>query len=84
MLRMRAMSPAGEDAARELMALELGRIVADAKRSGDTIRAGYHAGMLFAAYPKANYSIKWIIEELTLAAKKANVPIEIRGRGDPR
>ena len=61
---------------RRLLLEEVGRIVADAKTAGSTIRAGYHAGMLAAAYPEV-FSIGRIVDELVLAATKEGVAIEM-------
>jgi hypothetical protein len=63
-----------------LLLEEIARIVQSARDNGDTLRAGYHAGLLADAYPHA-FSIGRIIDELILAATREGVSIEI-GRPD--
>ena len=75
--------PSREDVARQSLESELGRIVANALRNGEALRVGYHAGMLFAAYPESNLSISHILHELTSAAKDANIPIQTGRWGEP-
>ncbi len=58
----------------------IARIVVDTRNRGGTLRIGYHAGMLFAAYPDT-FSVGRIIDELVLAATREKVPSEI-GRED--
>ena len=70
------MSDAAEGA-RALLLEEVLRIVEDAKRSSSVVRAGYHAGQLLAAYPKAGFSLGRIIDEIVAAAAAARVPVEI-------
>jgi hypothetical protein len=60
--------------------LLLEEIARSARDNGDTLRAGYHAGLLADAYPHA-FSIGRIIDELILAATREGVSIEI-GRPD--
>jgi hypothetical protein len=68
-------SPSRTSERQELLQ-EIQRIVASAMASGSTLRVGYHAGLLFAAYPVAGLSIRGIIDELTAAATKAGVVVE--------
>ena len=63
--------------ARQRFADEIESIIGEAKANGETLRTGYHAGLLAVAYPDANFSIGRIIEELILAAAKASIPVEI-------
>ena len=65
-----------EDGERRQMLEEIGRLVAEAKGSGTTLRAGHHAALLFAAHPAATFSIGHIIDAITQAAAKAGVPVE--------
>ncbi len=62
---------------RRLLFEEIERIVTEAAVSGSVIRAGYHAGMLAAAYPDTGLSLRRIIEELVKAGDAAKVIVEI-------
>jgi hypothetical protein len=55
---------------------EIARIVSEAKGGGGTLRTGYHAALLFDAYP-TTFSLGRIIDELILAAAREGVPVEI-------
>jgi hypothetical protein len=62
---------------RDLLIEEIRRIVADAGAAGETLHTDDHATKLFDAYPAAGFSIGRIVDELTLAAGRARVPVEI-------
>jgi hypothetical protein len=60
-----------------LLLEEIERIIADARKANDVVRAGYHAGQLLRAYPQAGLTLSRIIDEITAAAAMAKVPVEI-------
>ncbi len=69
----------GGDGRRErgvLLLEEVVRIVVGARDRGETLRTGYHAGSLFAAYPNT-FSLGRIVDELLLAATREKVAVEI-------
>ena len=67
-----------QSVSRQLVFEEIARIVALAKARGEIlVRAGYHAGMLAAAYPGATFSVGLIIDEIILAAAKAGLAVEM-------
>jgi hypothetical protein len=59
-----------------LLLEEIGRLVQSAKRDGETLRTGYHAGQLASAFPHA-FSLGRIVDELIRAATKEGVSVEI-------
>jgi hypothetical protein len=61
---------------RRLVLDEIASIVADAKKAGRILRAGYHAGMLAARYGDC-FSVGRMIDELVLEASRQHVPVEI-------
>ena len=64
---------------RMLLAKEIGCMLAVAKSKGSIVDVGHHAGVLLASYPRANFSLGRIIDEIVVAAAAAGVPIEIGG-----
>jgi len=60
-----------------LLLEEIERIIAEAKKANDVVRAGYHAGQLLRVYPQAGFTHSRIINEITAAAAMAKLPVEI-------
>ena len=60
-----------------LLLEEIVRIIAEAERANEVVRAGYHAGQLLSRYPGASLSLGRIIDEVVVAATAAKVPVEI-------
>jgi len=71
------MADPSADISRKLLDAELRRIVADAKRSGRTVNPRDHALRLLMAFPRTNYSLEHIVEEMVLIAMKADVRVEL-------
>ena len=56
---------------------DIRRIVAEAKANGEVLRAGFHAGVLYDAFPNCGLSVGRIVDEITLEAMRSGVPVEI-------
>ena len=61
---------------RSLMLKKICRIVAEAKRESQPIRADQHAPGLLADFPNVNMSLAGIREEILHAAREAGIPVE--------
>ncbi len=67
----------GRDAiVQRLLMEEIARIIESARENGETLRTGYHAGMIASAYPHV-FSIGRIVDELILAATREGIPVEM-------
>lgn len=60
-----------------LLIAEIERIVADAARSGEIVRAGEHAAALLGAHPDCAMSGTELVDEIIAAAAGAGVPVEM-------